>query len=221
MSSTACWARFTPTWCASADNRWVPGAPCFLEPRASHPGPPRPQVSQALRADSQRHFRPRRPGAPRTRPGSRAEQMLWSVAAQGGAWVKPRAGAIRSRCVASPFGDGTIAARATQHRTTCQSEYGGYRVAFATCLTTVGHRSEYFNERPWMCYHEAPPVARVAAHGGDAGRAKSHLEHNPLSSREPYATPMRKLNAMRVSLLLVRHAALVFSITTNAGGAEE
>ena len=31
LSSTACWARVTPTWCASADNRCIPGAPCFLD----------------------------------------------------------------------------------------------------------------------------------------------------------------------------------------------
>ena len=30
LSSTACWARVTPTWCARADNRCVPGAPGFL-----------------------------------------------------------------------------------------------------------------------------------------------------------------------------------------------
>ena len=97
--------------------------------------------------------------------------------------------------IASPFGDGTLAARATQHRTTCQSAYGRERMAFATGLTKVGHRSEHFNERTWMCYHQAPPVKRVVAHVGDAGQAKPHLEPNPLSLlRACNATPIRKLN---------------------------
>src|SRR5262245_23424709 len=68
-------------------------------------------------------------------------------------------------------------------------------MAFATWLPKVGHRSEHFNERTWMCYHQAPPVERVVAHVGDAGQAKSHLEHNPLSlPRACNATPIRKLN---------------------------
>src|SRR5215813_6360683 len=68
-------------------------------------------------------------------------------------------------------------------------------MAFATWLPKVGHRSEHFNERTWMCYHQAPPVERVVAHVGDAGQAKSHLEHNPLSLPSTWnATPIRKLN---------------------------
>ena len=39
------------------------------------------------------------------------------------------------------------------------------------------------------------PLARVVAHVGDAGQAKPHLEHNPLSLLGPcHATPIRKLN---------------------------
>src|SRR4030095_5269205 len=68
-------------------------------------------------------------------------------------------------------------------------------MAFATWFTKVGHRSEHFNERTGMCYHQAPPVERVVAHVGDAGQAKSHLEHNPLSLPSAWnATPIRKLN---------------------------
>src|SRR5262245_57764521 len=46
-----------------------------------------------------------------------------------------------------------------------------------------------------MCYHQVPPLARVAAHVGDAGPAKPHLEHNPLSLLGAcHTTPIRKLN---------------------------
>jgi len=46
-----------------------------------------------------------------------------------------------------------------------------------------------------MCYHQAPPLVRVVAHVGDAGQAKPHLEHNPLSLLGAYhAMPLRKLN---------------------------
>ena len=46
-----------------------------------------------------------------------------------------------------------------------------------------------------MCYHQAPPLERVVAQVGDAGQAKPHLEHNPLSLLGAcHATPIRKLN---------------------------
>src|SRR6266571_2658234 len=68
-------------------------------------------------------------------------------------------------------------------------------MTFATWLTKVRHRSEHFDERTWMCYHQAPPSERVVMHVGDAGQAKPHLEHNPLSLLGAcYATPRRKLN---------------------------
>src|SRR2546427_9282898 len=68
-------------------------------------------------------------------------------------------------------------------------------MAFPTRLPKVGHGSEHCNERTWMCYHQAPPLAKVVAHVGDARRAKPHLEHNPLSLLGTcHATPMRKLN---------------------------
>ena len=68
-------------------------------------------------------------------------------------------------------------------------------MAFATRLPKVGYHSEHFNERTWMCYHQAPPLVRVVAHVGDAGQAKPHLEHNPLSLLGAcHATPIRKLN---------------------------
>src|SRR4029450_2154898 len=66
---------------------------------------------------------------------------------------------------------------------------------FATRLPKVGDRREYFNERTWMCYHQTPPLERVVAQVWDAGRAKPHLEHNPLSPLGVcHAIPIRKLN---------------------------
>src|SRR5215831_9194301 len=68
-------------------------------------------------------------------------------------------------------------------------------MAFATRLPTVRYQSEHFNERTWMCYHQAPPLVRVVALVGDAGQAKPHLEHNPLSLLGAcHTTPIRKLN---------------------------
>ena len=68
-------------------------------------------------------------------------------------------------------------------------------MAFATRLPKVRDHSEHFNERTWMCYHQVPPLVRVVAHVGDAGQAKPHLEHNPLSRLGTcHATPIRKLN---------------------------
>src|SRR3954447_13337100 len=68
-------------------------------------------------------------------------------------------------------------------------------MTFATWLTKVRHRSEHFDERTWMCSHQAPPSERVVMHVGDAGQTKSHLEHNPLSLLGAcYAIPGRKLN---------------------------
>ena len=104
---------------------------------------------------------------------------------------------LRDPCaiIAPPCGDGALAARATQHRTTRQREDGRERMAFAPRFTKVGQGSKHFNERTWMCYHQTPPWERVVAHVGDAGQAKPHLEHNPLSLLGICnATPMRKLN---------------------------
>jgi hypothetical protein len=68
-------------------------------------------------------------------------------------------------------------------------------MAFATRLPKVRDQSEHFNERTWMCYHQAPPWERVVAQVGDAGQAKPHLEHNPLSRIGVcHAIPIRKLN---------------------------
>src|SRR2546430_13004459 len=85
-------------------------------------------------------------------------------------------------------------------------------MAFTTRLTKVGHGSEHFNERTGMCYHQTPPWERVVGHVRDAGQAKPHLEHNPLSLLGAcYATSRRQLNdpdgpgkdldALHVSLL--------------------
>src|SRR5439155_19307519 len=68
-------------------------------------------------------------------------------------------------------------------------------MALTTRLTKVGHGSEHFNERTGMCYHQTPPWERVVGHVRDAGQAKPHLEHNPLSLLGAcYATSRRQLN---------------------------
>src|SRR5712692_8649714 len=68
-------------------------------------------------------------------------------------------------------------------------------MTFATRLTKVRYRSEHFDERTGMCYHQAPPSERVVVHVRDAGQAKPPLEHNPLSLLGAcYATPRRQLN---------------------------
>src|SRR5262249_61966908 len=65
----------------------------------------------------------------------------------------------------------------------------------ATRFTKVRYRREHFDERTGMCYHQAPPTARVVVHVRDAGQAKPHLEHNPFSRLGACdATPRRKLN---------------------------
>ena len=46
-----------------------------------------------------------------------------------------------------------------------------------------------------MWYHQALPSERVVGHVGDAGQARPHLKHNPLSLLGAcYATSRRKLN---------------------------
>jgi hypothetical protein len=42
-------------------------------------------------------------------------------------------------------------------------------MAFATRLPKVGYRRKHFNERTWMCYHQAPPLERVVAQVGMLG----------------------------------------------------
>ena len=45
-------------------------------------------------------------------------------------------------------------------------------MTFATRLTKVRYRSEHFDERTGMCYHQAPPSERVVVHVRDAEQAK-------------------------------------------------
>src|SRR2546423_15500839 len=98
-------------------------------------------------------------------------------------------------------------------------------MAFATRFPKVRDHSKHFNEGTWMGYHEAPPLARVVALVGDAGQAKPHLEHNPLSLLGTYhATPIRKLNgagesatdAHVLSLLLLREDSLFILYASQA-----
>src|SRR5213592_3899173 len=87
-------------------------------------------------------------------------------------------------------------------------------MAFTTRLTKVGHGSEHFNERTGMCYHQTPPWERVVGHVRDAGQAKPHLEHNPLSLLGAcYATSRRQLNDP------ARPPLMSTSVTTGAVGA--
>jgi hypothetical protein len=98
---------------------------------------------------------------------------------------------LRDPCpiIASPVGDGALATCTTQHRTARQSEDGLSMMAFPTRLTKVGPRSEHFNERTGMCYHQAPPVERIVAHVGDAGK-QSSTSNTPLYlSWEPVMHP--------------------------------
>src|SRR5436190_11926527 len=82
-------------------------------------------------------------------------------------------------------------------------------MAFTTRLTKVGHGSEHFNERTGMCYHQTPPWERVVGHVRDAGQAKPHLEHNPLSLLGAcYATSRRQLNDPELRRVYVRCSAV-------------
>src|SRR5262249_62316949 len=68
-------------------------------------------------------------------------------------------------------------------------------MTFATWFTKVRYRSEHFDERTGMCYHQVPPAERVVMHVRDAGQAQPHLEHNPLSLLGTCdTTPGRTLN---------------------------
>jgi len=55
--------------------------------------------------------------------------------------------------VASPVGDGTLAAGATQHGAARQGEHSGERMAFATRLAHVRDVREDFDERTRLWYH--------------------------------------------------------------------
>jgi hypothetical protein len=105
--------------------------------------------------------------------------------------------------IASPCSARALAASATEHRTARQREDGRSRRAFASRLPQVLYHREHFNERTWMWYHQAPPLVRVVAHIGDAGQAKPHLEHNPLSLLGTcHAMPLLKLNDPALTLSL-------------------
>lgn len=85
LSSTACWVSVTLTGCASADKRWVPGAPGFWEPRSVFPSRATAgSGGSGAVGDSQQPCRPRCPGVPRTRPGPRAESWCGAWLHRGG-----------------------------------------------------------------------------------------------------------------------------------------
>src|SRR5262249_31330878 len=52
-------------------------------------------------------------------------------------------------------------------------------MAFATRLPKVRDHSEDFNERTWMCYHQAPPLVRVVAHVGGCRASKAPPQTQP------------------------------------------
>jgi hypothetical protein len=96
VSSTAWWAQGTPPWCASADNRWAPGAPGFWVPRSVVPS--RAPAGSGASGGAGRLPTTRSAHAPRwgsNSSRSTCRKMVGSVAAQGVAWVKPRACAMR------------------------------------------------------------------------------------------------------------------------------
>ena len=96
LSSTAGWARVTPTRSASADNKCIPGAPCFLAPRSVFP-------SSAIAGAEDSGLGGRLPTTwsahtPRCASHSSrctCRKTVWSVAAHGVVWVTPRAYAMR------------------------------------------------------------------------------------------------------------------------------
>ena len=59
-----------------------------------------------------------------------------------------------SAVIAAPFGDGALATRATQHRTTGQRKNGGQGRAFALTAAKVWDRGEDLDEGLRLCYHD-------------------------------------------------------------------
>jgi hypothetical protein len=59
-----------------------------------------------------------------------------------------------SAVIAPPFGDGTLAARATQHRTAGQGENGGQGMAFTPTTAKVWKLGEDLDEGLRLCYHD-------------------------------------------------------------------
>ena len=97
--------------------------------------------------------------------------------------------------IAPPFGDGAIAARATQHRTTGQREYSGQGMAFAPMAAKVWNLGEDLDEGLRLCYHDGPPAERVLVHVRCAGKARPHVEQNPVTHCRLVVQPhVRKLN---------------------------
>jgi hypothetical protein len=97
--------------------------------------------------------------------------------------------------IAPPFGDGAIAAIATQHRTTGQREYSGQGMAFAPMAAKVWNLGEDLDEGLRLCYHDGPPAERVLVHVRCAGKARPHVEQNPVTHCRLVMQPhVRKLN---------------------------
>src|SRR5262249_33671201 len=59
---------------------------------------------------------------------------------------------------------------------TPQNHHGSARTGVATRFTNVGNGSAPFDQRTWMCYHQALPWQRVWAHIERAGRANADKE---------------------------------------------
>src|SRR5215813_9023413 len=87
----------------------------------------------------------------------------------------------RTAVVASPCGDGTLAAGATQHGAARQSENSGERMAFATRLAHVRDVREDLDERTRLWYHERRLSYKGFGSWGRAGEARPHVEQNPLT----------------------------------------
>jgi hypothetical protein len=63
-------------------------------------------------------------------------------------------------------------------------------MTFTTSLLNVRYQSEHFNERPWMCYPQAPPLVRVVAHVGMPGKQNPTSDITLYRVLEPVMQPL-------------------------------
>ena len=90
-----------------------------------------------------------------------------------------KGGRDRAPVVASPCGDSTLAADATQHGAARQGEKSGERMAFATRLAHVRDVREDLDERTELWYHENRLSCQGFGSWGRAGDAKPPVAQNP------------------------------------------
>src|SRR6266851_2416152 len=118
LAATACCVNVSPTRWANTDNRCVPGAPCFLEPRRVLPSTAMAISGASGTAGAVATTRSAQaPNLASNASRSTHRKMVCSVEAEGVSDI----GAV----VASPCGDGTVAPGATQHGAARQGEQSG------------------------------------------------------------------------------------------------